>query len=142
MTDISNSEDLIDVRDIIDRVEELRTAWAEATGDDPDDYDLSGDDWRAGLDDDESVEMVSLTELLNELRGSGGDHQWHGDWFPVTLIRDTYFEDYARELAEDIGAVPSDASWPAYCIDWEWAARELRMDYTSAEFDGVTYWYR
>ena len=27
-------------------------------------------------------------------------------------------------------------------IDWDQAARELRMDYASVEYDGVTHWYR
>lgn len=27
-------------------------------------------------------------------------------------------------------------------VDWERAARELQMDYTPVEFDGVTYWVR
>jgi antirestriction protein len=39
-------------------------------------------------------------------------------------------EDFAQEMAESLGAIPQDNSWPSYCIDWEWAARELMMDYT------------
>lgn len=63
-------------------------------------------------------------------------------WYPVTLIRDSYFEQYARDLAEDIGAIPDDAQWPCTCIDWEQAARELQQDYTTIDFDGVDYWTR
>ena len=49
----------------------------------------------------------------------------------VILIRDSYSEDYAQELAEDNGAISSsDASWPNTCVDWKQAARELQMDYT------------
>lgn len=140
---ISNTDDLIDIRDVIARIEYLRDSWTEATGDDPDDYAaLSEDDWRAGLDGGEAHELVALVELLDECKGNGGDHQHQGDWYPVTLIRDTYFEDYARELAEDIGAVPAEYTWPTSCIDWEQAARDLRMDYTSVDFDGVDYWTR
>lgn len=32
--------------------------------------------------------------------------------------------------------------WPYTCIDWEHAAKELRYDYSAADFDGVTYWIR
>lgn len=38
-------------------------------------------------------------------------------------------EDFAQELAEEIGAVNHGASWPNNCIDWEWAAREIMYDY-------------
>lgn len=131
---VLNTEDVIDVRDVIARVEYLRDALEAYAGDEYDDGDR--------LDDEEAQELVTLEALLDDLRGNGGDEQWQGDWFPVTLVRDTYFVDYARELADDIGAVPSEYTWPTSCIDWDRAARELRMDYTSTEFDGVTYWYR
>lgn len=38
-------------------------------------------------------------------------------------------EDFAQNLAEDIGAIDPKASWPNNCIDWEYAARELMYDY-------------
>jgi hypothetical protein len=128
-TEISNSDDTIDVRDVIARVEELESE-LESTED------------SEGGDSLERQELATLTELLDELRGNGGDEQWKGDWYPITLVRESYFEDYAQELADDIGAINSDATWPNNCIDWERAARELQMDYASCEFDGVTYWYR
>lgn len=130
MSDISNSADIIDVRDIIERFEELE----EGTHD--------GDGNQLTLDGDDASEFSTLTELLHELEGYGGDEQWRGDWYPVTLIRDSYFEEYAQELAEDIGSVTGSEQWPHNCIDWERAARELQMDYTSVEYDGITYWYR
>jgi hypothetical protein len=121
-TEISKFDDLIDIRDVIARVEELR---------DIDQPDV-----------DELRELASLNDFLEECKGNGGDEQWEGDWYPVTCIRDSYFENYAHELAEDIGSIKSDAQWPYTCIDWEKAARELQMDYTSVEFDGITYWVR
>ena len=43
-------------------------------------------------------------------------------------------EEFAQEIAEETGALDSDAvksaMWPLYCIDWEFAARELMMDYS------------
>jgi hypothetical protein len=131
---IDTNDDLIDVRDVIARVEQLRAS-------------LSNDPFR-GFDRDpadvadERSELATLESLLAELAGNGGDEQWEGDWYPDTLIRDSYFEDYARELAEDIGAITGEEQWPANCIDWGRAACELRMDYSSVEFDGVTYWAR
>lgn len=129
---INNTDDIIDVRDIIARVEELES--------EIEDYAESMTDWQANADNVEELE--SLQSILNDLKGNGGDEQWRGDWYPVTLIREDYFQDYAQELAEDVGAIDHTAKWPANCIDWERAAHELLMDYTSTEIDGVTYYYR
>lgn len=59
-----------------------------------------------------------------------------------TLISDDDFEEYARDLAESIGAIDPNANWPLSCIDWEKAADELRADYSSVEYDGTTYLHR
>ncbi len=113
--------DVLDLRDVIERVEVLELDDAE-------------------LDDDDTAELAALYALLNDVRGAGGDHEWQGHWYPVTLVSDTYFEDYARELCEDIGDVPRDM--PDYLvIDWEATARNIQMDYSSVEIDGETFWY-
>jgi hypothetical protein len=126
-TDLDLTADIIDVRDIIARIEELEQ-------EQPDDD--AARDWTG------AQELADLIALMSELEGMGGDEQWQGDWYPVTLIRDSYFQTYAQKLAEDIGAVKADAQWPHTCIDWEQAARELRYDYSSVDIDGVTYWTR
>jgi hypothetical protein len=134
MTDFSNTDDIIDVRDIIARVEELEALAPET----PEDI-MPG----TGEEREENArELDELTNLLDVLEGMGGDEQWRGDWYPVTLIRDDYFRTYAQELAEECGMIPENAGWPARCIDWNQAARELRMDYSSIEYGGVTYWTR
>lgn len=60
----------------------------------------------------------------------------------ATLIHEDYFEDYARQVAEDIGAIDPNASWPLSHIDWSAAADALKMDYVGVEFDGETYYVR
>jgi hypothetical protein len=134
--EITNDDDVIDSRDIIGRIETLKSTWSEATGDDPTDFALSADDWRVGLGDD-ADELVALLALAGEAS------EYAADWqYGATLIRDSYFEDYARELAEDCGMIPDTYTWPVSHIDWLEAARALRMDYSSIKFDGVTYWTR
>jgi hypothetical protein len=91
---------------------------------------------------DDAEELAKLESLADELQGMGGDHQWEGNWYPACLIRDSHFKDYAMALADDCGMIPDNASWPMTCIDWDQAARELQMDYSSVEIDGVTYWTR
>lgn len=39
-------------------------------------------------------------------------------------------EDFAEDVAEQIGAIDKNATWPQTCIDWEQAAKELMYDYT------------
>ncbi len=121
-TKISNYDDIIDVRDIIARVEALE------------DNDLDPAEC--------AEEIATLRSLLDELKGNGGDEQWQGDWYPVTLIRGSHFKEYAQNFADEIGRINDNAEWPYTYIDWDQAARELRMDYSSVEFGGVTYWYR
>lgn len=127
-TTLDLTADIIDVRDIIARIEELEI-----------EVETSGEG-------DHIAEWKALTAIMDDLKGCGGDEQWRGGWYPLTLIRDHYFTEYAQELAEEIGAVDADAKWPNNCIDWDQAARELQMDYSSVEIahDGrwVSYFYR
>ena len=134
--EISNMDDIIDVRDIIARIEELE-----------DDIESRVDNSISTAEED--GELARLQSLMDDMKGYGEDEQWRGDWYPLTLIRDSHFRDYAEELADDIFPYPCKSNeaklleqWPYRCIDWEQAARELRLDYSSVEFDGVTYWYR
>ena len=136
MAHVSNTADTIDIRDVIDRVEELRDSRDEYDG-----FHNTPGAW-AKIDDGEPEELKALESFLGECRGNGGGHQWEGDWYPVTLIRDSYFTQYARELAEELGSVNGQEGWPLNCIDWEQAASELQQDYTGIEFDGVTYYCR
>jgi hypothetical protein len=143
MNNLDLKADVIDVRDIIARIEELREE-REALADDaaggPEGS--TEDQALTAWDADEGTELADLLALMSELQGMGGDEQWEGDWYPVTLIDDVYFKDYAQELAEETGDIPADSVWPMTCIDWDQAARELRMDYSSVEVEGRTYWTR
>lgn len=114
---MDNTEDVIDSRDVLERIEELRA-------------------WSAPLEEGEAGELRTLLELAAQ--GESCD-----DWsYGLALVRDSHFVGYTQELAEDIGAIDRDASWPTRCIDWALAAKELQSDYTALEFDGVTYWAR
>ena len=89
------------------------------------------------MDPDEREEYDALVALRDEAR------DYVPDWeYGSTFISDDYFEDYAEEYARDIGAIPTDLEWPCNRIDWEAAADDLKIDYTSFEFRGQTYWAR
>ena len=110
--EINNSEDIIDLRDVVARVERLRV-------------------YEDQTDEEEQAELAALLELLEDCGGGVEDEP--------TLIRESYFEEYAQQLAEDLGYMPRDLHWPFDCIDWEKAAQALRFDYSAVDFDGVTY---
>ena len=154
MATFDKYDDIIDSRDVIARIEELeaeRDALDETVEEMDADYNRAsyGEDGtehdaliqaRKALkewDDDNDAELAALQALADEASGYAAD--WH---YGEALIRDSYFRDYAMQLAEDIGAIDSNASWPNTCIDWDQAARELQMDYSAVDFDGVTYWIR
>ena len=129
------SADIIDVRDIIDRVEELESSI----------QDYENEDGDLELHDEHISQKEELEELrgvLSELAGYGGDEEFEGDWYPGQLIAESYFQEYAQDLAEDCGMVDTSARWPMTCIDWKQAACELQMDYTYILIHGSTYWYR
>lgn len=121
-TTLDLTADIIYTADIIARMEELQST-----------VDLSPDD---------TGEARRIRAILDELvTCGGGDEKWEGDWYPASLIADRYFADYARELLEDCGTIPADLpTWVE--IDWDSTARNVRMDYTSVEVDGRTYWTR
>jgi hypothetical protein len=156
--DISNSQDVMDSRDVIERHEEMTSerqgyvdeitereeGLADVAEENADERSAAQDDLDAARealkewDEENGDELKALSDFVAEGENSAED--WtHG----ATLIRDSYFEDYAQELAEDLnGKAIRDAQWPFSCIDWTKAAEELQQDYTSIEFDGVTYWVR
>ena len=118
--EITNFDDMIDSRDIIARIDELASDVAD---------DIA--------DDDEKAELVALKALEAEAE------PYAPDWrYGAQLVRYSYFKEHAQELAEDIGAINSDATWPNNCIDWDEAARQLQQDYTEVDFGGVAYWVR
>lgn len=113
------SNDRIDTRDLVDELAAI---------------DLDDEE----TDDEDRERAAAISALFEEISGYAGDSPEDG----VFLIAEDDFQSYAQELAEDIGAIDSEGGWPTYCIDWEWAARELAMDYTIVTFDGRDYYYR
>lgn len=112
---------ILDTRQLIDRAAEI-----EAELDDE------------SLDTDERDVLREELEAIKDAEQAGIPDWQYGE----TLIREDYFTEYAQELAEDIGAVDKDASWPNSYIDWEAAAEALMQDYMTVELDGSTYYAR
>jgi hypothetical protein len=117
--DVLDGRNVLDSRDVIARFDELE-AELEAGILDPDDHDE--------------------LETLRKVTEAG---ETFADWiYGVTLVRDSHWVDYAKEFADEIGRIDSDAGWPYTHIDWEGAAEALQADYAEIDIDGVTYWAR
>ena len=118
--------EMMDSRDLIE--------WVAEYNENTENQSFASEPWEA------VQEAINTRKAIRELELAGFE-----DWeYGATFIRDDYFKEYAQDLAADIGSIPEAGSsqWPLYCIDWEYAAKELQKDYTTAEFLGVTYWAR
>ena len=162
-TIISNVDDVIDSRDIIERIEELES--------DRDILDDAVEEAQCAVDEaeqeplDEGIEGLfdikvnALYTKLNDAisaRDNWGDEQeyeilkklaeegkeYASDWkWGETLIRYDNWVAYARDLTIDCGYMPSDI--PSFLvIDWEATANNIAADYTTVDFDGVEYYIR
>jgi hypothetical protein len=154
MTEISNTDKTISVSDITERVDELREERADhdavsyvARNDDgtlstpyvDEAGNPNADTWEGG-NPDKAEELANLEKLLESIEGHGNEWRWEWKRYPESLIAEHYFEEYAQEMAHDVGAVSRDASW--IVIDWTATANGLKQDYREVDFDGSTYWHR
>lgn len=80
-------------------------------------------------------------EYLTTLQSIQEQGQSFPDWdYGTALISEDYFRDYAMETANDIYDIED--RWPYTCIDWDQAAEELKMDYSTIEAGGYTFYIR
>lgn len=75
----------------------------------------------------------SLGYSVNVERAGQFEEAYAGEWGSI--------EEYAENLADDIGAIDGDAKWPMMYIDWERAARDLVLggDVWTADSIGGVY---
>ena len=110
----TNTDDVIDSRDIIKRIEELES--------DP--------------QEDAAEELATLKAFADECK------LYSSDWeYGETLIHRSYFEQYVEEMLQDCGDFPRNLPHYLY-IDWEKTARCIEQDYTTVDFDGEEYLIR
>jgi hypothetical protein len=128
-SEIDNNEQIIDSRDVVERITFLRNEIA--------DLELNDNEF--------TDEIENLKEELTKLKilDEDGRNEFSEEWeYGVGLIHEDYFVEYAEQLAEDIGAIDKSAGWPSNYIDWDAAASALKVDYNPIDFDGETYWAR
>ena len=152
---ISNSDKVIDSRDVIDRIRELESE-RELLIDALDEARHIANNPEEG-DDLPALEEAVLTaeeELrdwdndsdqggeLQMLRALADEAEHCGDWdHGATLIHEDFFIEYCQEMLQDIGDLPREI--PHYIvIDWEATADNLKADYSEVTYGDQTYYIR
>lgn len=138
------SKDILDTRDLAERRDELKETIFESFienfpeyKDDTDSFDdilfdeEEIESWKDGFEDElkEIEEIDTIEDNCSEFT------------YGETLIADFYFEDYCRDFCEEVGYISKD--FPSFIeIDWDATANNMRQDYTEAEYQGTTYFFR
>lgn len=127
MITISNMDDVIDSRDVIERLEELESELEDF---------LEENESNTEKDFPDVEELISLRKLANEAEQHSSDWE-HGK----ILIRYSYWQEYVQEMLEDCGDIPETLPWYV-SINWLETAENIAQDYTTVSFDGVDYYVR
>ena len=137
---ISNTDNTIDSRDVIARIEELEAeredlceAWREHEKG-SDEYEPAFEAIKEFDNSEEGQELIALKVLAAQ----GEDYA--PDWeYGAQLIHEDYFETAMDEMLEDCGDIPKDLpSYLTITVDYD----ALEQDYTELDFDGQTYYIR
>ena len=113
MIDITNVDDVIDSRDILEYIEKYK-------------------------DDEDFEEKVKALQSIVEEYCDNYTDGLEDLKCGVFFIRDSYFEDYMWDYFREVNQV--DEALLCY-IDIEAFARDQQYNYTSIYFEGVEYWY-
>ena len=153
--EISNTDSIIDSRDILNKIEELEDELSDLNDNlvelEAEQADMSGDDYNTIAEynteyarlqaeaEQVKADIDDLEEKLKPFKDIADECSHYGE----TLIHEDYFAQYAQEIASDLhGRAVDNAEWPFNCIDWDEAADALKQDYTEVDFDGETYFIR
>lgn len=124
--------DVFDSRDLIEYLDELQDAL-------PIDFEEEKEKYLE--DDGQYHDIINLYEEIQDIEtvieGLGSEAK-HG----ITLIRASYFIEYAKDFAHELGLMQKEDQWPYTCINWEDAADELKYDYSEIEIWGCYYYFR
>jgi len=80
----------------------------------------------------------NIIEFCDELEACAPDYQ-----YGESVIHEDYFTEYSTDLVKDCGYIPNEL--PDFIennIDWDGVAEELKVDYTTVEYEGSTYHIR
>jgi len=134
----------LDTRDLEKRIEELQEEFDSTPFGGNYEADLLSQilsktpkEWLIGIDIENVNELIALVRLREDVKDATSE--WDDG---AQLIPLENFKEYALELAEECNMIPKNFGWPINCIDWDFAARELKADYSKVEFNGISYLVR
>lgn len=134
---IETSSSLLDVRDLAEIATAAVNTLQEFADDlaDEDEADEAREDLgmlRAFLSElGYSVENDGVVDALESIENNEG----------VTLVNDSYLEEYVEEYLKDCGYIPADLpSFIENHINWAGITEDWKHDHSSADLDGVTFW--
>jgi hypothetical protein len=87
---------------------------------------------------DEVEHYIDISKFCDDISEYCSDFE-----YGVAIMHEDYFEEYCEELVKEIGDLSKNL--PAYIennIDWSGVADDLKVDYSEAEYDGNTYYFR
>jgi len=134
--------DILDTRDLIEKRDELKETIFNSFIETFPQYEDQTDSFEDILLDEEELESWKeefeheLEEIdeIDQIENDLGDEFIHG----VTLINNDDFEEYTKDLLEELDYIPKDfPSWIE--IDWEATSKNVEQDYTDVTYRGVNY---
>ena len=127
MRTISNTENVLDSRNIQERIDELENEIEEEESKNEEEEEESSP---------EQEELEILLAFKEEVE------QCNSEWDDgCALIRETYFKEFCQQELEDLGMIPKDLE-SFIVIDWEATAENMEQDYSEVSFDSVAYYVR
>jgi len=149
---IDGHENIIDSRDIIERIEELEGELMEAHEENAEGHNLSFEEWLKAVMQDASPahvhERLEDVEELLELRNLEDQCTGYADWeHGEQLIAEEYFVEYIEDLINDCYELPEGmkpGQWPFrhLKLDYEAAAEEAKQDYAEVTIFGHVFLIR
>lgn len=140
--DIFDTRDLTDYRDSLESdLVDYYNEYMEDVENFEDVEDIGGyEDWDEGFADTyaDEIEHYENVEYFCEELSSIPDFN-----YGETVIKENYFSDYCKDFVQECGYIPNDLpSWIEDNINWEGVAEDLRQDYSEADFEGETFYFR
>ncbi len=156
--DISNTDNILDSRDVIARFDEMESerndleSEIETAQDALDEYDANEGNEKellelednlaearknlAEWDDENGQEFKDLKAFCEECEECSSD--WtHGE----SIIHESHWEEYVEDLCKDCGYISKD--FPHWIeIDWSKTAKNVAQDYSTVDWAGETYYIR